>query len=314
MLNRRLLRIKVMQSLYSYFTQEGSDLPSGEKALFLSIDRVYELYLHYLILPIELANAAEVQMEEARNKALPTEADLNPNRRFVDSFVIEALRKNPALQREVSNRKISWSANQDEVKKLWRQIKKSDLYFDFLNGENHLSAHRKFVEKIIRDFVIDNESIYSIFQERSIYWDFEDNDFATNMAIRYFGKIKSVEKYKPLPGIYKDEEDDKRFVKNLFRKTITHDEENSKLISQKTRNWDVDRIAAMDVLLMKMAITEFTQLSSIPVKVSLNEYIEISKLFSTPKSKVFINGVLDKLLAQFSREDKIKKTGRGLMQ
>ena len=314
MLNRRILRVKVLQSLYAYFQSDGSDLAKAEKSLKMSIERVYELYLHYLILPVELANAAEVQMEESRNKALPTEEDKNPNRKFVDSFLVEALRTNPALQRKVTDYKVSWSADTDLVRKLWKKLKDSKLYQDFLEEEDNSASHRKFVEKIYSQFILDNDDFYSHFQERSIFWDFEDSDYCINMAIRYVGKIKSIEKYKPLPEMYKDPEEDDRFVKNLFRKAINNNKENSKLIEDKTQNWEVERIAVMDVLLMKMAITEFLNFSSIPVKVTMNEYIELSKQFSTQKSKIFINGVLDKLLAEFNREDKLKKTGRGLMQ
>jgi N utilization substance protein B len=303
-----------MQSLYAYFQSDSVDLHNGEKAMMLSVDRIYDLYLHYLILPIELADTAEIQMEEDRNKALPSEEDKNPSRRFVDSYAIEALRQNPVLKRKVQDRKISWGADQEAITKLWRKIKKSDLYKEYLNAEEHPAIHRKFVEKIFTKFVVDNDDIYSLFQERSIHWDFDDNDFATHMAIRYFSKIKAVDRYKPLPGMFKDEEEDLRFVKNLFKRTVNNNQENSKLIDEKTKNWEVERIATLDVLLMKMGITEFLHFSSIPEKVTLNEYIEISKLFSTPKSKIFINGVLDKLLAEFKAEKRIKKTGRGLMQ
>jgi N utilization substance protein B len=156
--------------------------------------------------------------------------------------------------------------------------------------------------------------LYGSFQEKSIFWDYEDSDFAINMAIRFLGKIKTEDKYRPIPDMYKDEEEDKRFVKNLFGRTIENNEENSRLIDEKTKNWEVERIAVLDVLFMKMAITEFLHFSSIPVKVTLNEYIEIAKFFSTPKSKVFINGVLDKLLAEFKSHKRINKLGRGLMQ
>ena len=314
MLNRRILRVKVMQSLYSFFQSEDADLAKSEKALRMSLQRVYELYLHFLILPIELANAAEVQMEEARNKALPTEEDINPNRKFVDSYLIKALRENASLQRKVTDFKVSWSADTDLVRKLWKKIKESDLYKAFLEEDDYPASHRKFIEKVYSQFLVDNEDLYVHFQERSIFWDFEDSDYAINMAMRYFGKVKSEENYRPVPEMYKDPEEDERFVKNLFLKTINNDKEDSKLIDGKTKNWEVERIALMDVLLMKMAITEFLYFSSIPIKVSLNEYIELSKLFSTVKSKVFINGVLDKLLAEFKRENKLKKTGRGLMQ
>jgi N utilization substance protein B len=303
-----------MQALYAFFQSKDTDIAKAEKNLMLSIQRVYELYLYFLTLPLELANIAEVQMEEARNKALPSEADINPNRRFVDSYVIKALRENAILQRKVADAKISWSSDQEMLRKLWKNVKESELYREYMEGEDHPAVHRKFVERIFSQFVLDNDVIYSLFQERSIYWDFEDCDFTISMVIRYIDKIKSEEKYKVLPEMFKDEEEDKRFVKNLFRRTISNDKENSKMIDEKTQNWDMDRIALLDVLLMKMALTEFMHFTSIPVKVSLNEYIEISKLFSTPKSKVFINGVLDKLLSELKEAKKLKKTGRGLIQ
>lgn len=314
MLNRRLLRVKVMQSLYAHFQSENADRFKSEKNLLLSINRVYELYLLYLVLPLELADIAEVQMEEARNKVLPTDEDKNPNRKFVDSFLIQNLRNNSQLKSKIEERKLSWSAEQDTLKKLWKKIKQSSLYLNFLSEEDHPQSHRKFIEKLYATFIIDNEDLYGSFQEKSIYWDFEDSDFAIHMAMRYLGKIKSAENFRTIPDMYKDEEEDLRFVKNLFKRTLDNDEENSRLIDEKTKNWEVERIAVLDVLFMKMAITEFLHFSSIPVKVTLNEYIEMAKLFSTPKSKVFINGVLDKLLAEFKEQKRIVKMGRGLMQ
>lgn len=314
MLNRRLLRVKVMQSLYAHFQSENADRFKSEKNLLLSINRVYELYLLYLVLPLELADIAEVQMEEARNKVLPTDEDKNPNRKFVDSFLIQNLRNNSQLKSKIEERKLSWSAEQDTLKKLWKKIKQSSLYLNFLSEEEHPKSHRKFIEKLYSTFIVDNEDLYSSFQEKSIYWDYEDSDFAIHMAMRYLGKIKSAENFRTIPDMYKDEEEDLRFVKNLFKRTLDNDEENSRLIDEKTKNWEVERIAVLDVLFMKMAITEFLHFSSIPVKVTLNEYIEMAKLFSTPKSKVFINGVLDKLLAEFKEQKKIVKMGRGLMQ
>lgn len=315
MLNRRLLRIKVMQTLYGFFQSEDADRVKEEKNLLLSIDRIYDLYLYYVILPVELARVAEVQMEEARNKVMPTQEDLSPNRRFVESYLITALESNAQLKKLLDQRKVSWSAENELLHKLWKKIKVSDSYKKFLNNpEDHPAAHRKYLERLYEEFVLDNDDLYSVFQEKSIYWDYEDNDFGVQMAMRYFSKIKSEENFKAIPAKYKDAEEDEEFVKNLFRKAIQHNEEISSWIEGKTQNWEVDRIASMDVLLMKMAIVEFLHFPSIPVKVSMNEYIEISKLFSTPKSKVFINGVLDKLLKDFNEKKLIKKRGRGLME
>jgi len=304
-----------MQALYGFFQSEDVDFVKAEKNLLLSIDRIYDLYLYYLCLPLELARVAEVQMEEARNKVMPTQADLSPNRKFIDSYMLKALEENKALQKLLDQRKVSWSAQNEELHKLWKKVKASDVYQRFLaNPDEHPATHRKFIDELYKEFVLDSENLYSIFQEKSIYWDFEDNDFAVQMAMRYFSKIKSAENYKAIPEKYKDKEEDEEFVKSLFRKAIKQNEEISGWIEGKTQNWEVDRIATMDVLLMKMAIVEFIHFTSIPVKVSLNEYIEISKLFSTPKSKVFINGVLDKLLKEFNEKDMIKKRGRGLME
>lgn len=315
MLNRRLLRIKVMQTLYGFFQSEGADPVKEEKNLLLSIDRIYDLYLYYLSLPIELAHIAEIQMEEGRNKVMPTENDLTPNRKFVDSFIIKALENNTELKKLLETRKVSWSAENEQLHKLWKKIKNSEIYQKFLySTDDHPAAHRKFIDKLYNDFILDSDDLYSSFQEKSIYWDYEDNDFAVQMAMRYFDKIKSEDNYKVIPPKYKDAEDDALFVRNLFKKCVKHNEEISEWIEGKTQNWEVDRIATMDVLLMKMAVVEFLHFPSVPVKVSMNEYIEISKLFSTPKSKLFINGVLDKLVKDFTDQKLIKKKGRGLMQ
>lgn len=315
MLNRRLLRVKVMQALYAFFQSTGNDIGRAERELLLSVDRVYDLYLHYLMLPAEILRLAEIQIEEARNKALPSEEDLNPNRKFVDNPVIHKLVNNRNLLYAAEKNKISWSKDQDLVKMIWKKIKESQLYREYMiSADDSEAIHRNFLMKIFSSLLLDYDLIYSHFQERSIYWEEEDSDFAIHMALRFIKKIKAgTDEAEKLPIPYKDEED-KAFVKDLFRKTISHNKENDQLISSKAANWEIERIAVLDVIIMKMAITEFLHLPTIPVKVTLNEYIEISKFFSSPKSKMFINGILDKLLINFQNESRIKKIGRGLMQ
>ena len=315
MLNRRLLRVKVMQALYAFFQSAGNDIGRAERELFLSIERVYDLYLHYLMLPAELLQVAEVQMEEARNKILPTEEDLNPNRKFIDNPVIHKLATNRHLLYAAEKSKVSWSKDQDLVKLIWKKIKESQLYREYMiSADDSEALHRNFLMKIYSSLLLDSDLLYSHFQERSIYWEEEDSDFALHMAIRFIKKIKAKEENaEKLPPMYKDEED-RDFVKNLLRKTISHNKENDELVASKASNWEIERIAVLDVIIMKMAITEFLHLPTIPVKVTLNEYIEISKFFSSPKSKMFINGILDKLLISFKEESRIRKVGRGLMQ
>ena len=312
MLNRRLLRVKVFQALYGYFQSEDADIVKGEKALFLSIDRVYQLYLHFLMLPLEIAHIAQLQMEEAKGKVLPSKEDIEPNLKFIDGYVLKALEGNHLLKKKANDQQVSWVQHQELLQRIWRKVKTSDFYSQYINNEG--ADHRKFIIQLYQRYILDNEDLYTQFQEQSIYWDFEDCDFAINMAIRYFDKIKSEELYKQLPAQYKDNEDDVLFVRDLYRKTIANNADNTRFIEEKTKNWEVERIALLDVILMKMAITEFLQFPSIPVKVTLNEYIELAKQFSSPKSKLFINGVLDKLLIEFKNNNQLKKSGRGLIQ
>lgn len=304
-----------MQALYAFFQSSSTELSKGENELFLSIDRLYDLYLFFLQLPVELAELAEVQQMEAKNKALPTHEDLNPNRSFIDNLVVMNLRSNEVFQTTLKNRKISWAADRDELKRLLKDLRSASFFLNYINEEEKTFENdRKFILEFYKKMVIDSEMLYQIFNERSIYWDYDDVDFAISMATKHIKKVKENDSNGTIMAMYKDELDDKDFVKTLFRKTIVDNNQNTLLIEEKTKNWDVDRIAVMDVLCMKMAMTELTQFSSIPIKVSLNEYIEISKLFSSPKSKVFINGILDKLVADFKAADKIKKMGRGLME
>lgn len=315
MLNRRILRVKVMQALYAFFQSSNTELSKGENELFHSIDRLYELYLFFLQLPVELADLADAQQTEAKNKALPTHEDLNPNRSFVENLVVDNLRGNEVFQATLKNRKISWAADRDDLKRLLKDLRSASFFVSYINeNEKTFETDKKFILEFYKKIVIDSEMLYQLFNERSIYWDYDDVDFAISMATKHIKKLKASDNTPSIMGMYKDEEDDKNFIKTLYRKTIVDNNDNTALIEEKTKNWDVDRIAVMDVLCMKMAITELTQFSSIPIKVTLNEYIEISKLFSSPKSKVFINGILDKLVIDFKEAGKIKKTGRGLME
>ncbi|NBG67285.1 transcription antitermination protein NusB [Acidiluteibacter ferrifornacis] len=316
MLNRRILRVKVMQALYAFFQSSSTELSKGEKELFLSIERMYDLYLYFLLLPIELAELAEAQQMEAKNKALPTDEDLNPNRTFVDNEIIRQLRENETIQSAFKSHKISWAADRDDLKRLLKELRATPLFQNYIHSEEKgFDRDRKFLMDFYKEVVSESEMLQNLFHERSIYWDHDDVDFAISMALKHVKKIKSeTSAGGNLMAMFKDDLDDRDFVKNLFRKTIINNNENTKLIEEKTKNWDVERIAVLDVLCMKMAITELTEFSSIPIKVTLNEYIEVSKLFSSPKSKVFINGILDKLVADFKEAKKIRKVGRGLME
>ncbi|MGB3947299.1 MAG: transcription antitermination protein NusB [Bacteroidia bacterium] len=304
-----------MQALYGFFQSDNKDLPKAERELFNGIDKIYDLYIYQLAFLVELKHVATSLMEDAKNKRLPTKDDLEPNLKFIENKFINQLAENIHLKREMNNRKISWNNEYELVKKVFNLIKASDEYGKYMNvSDNSYKTDRKFIGEIFKEYVADYELLNHLYEERNLHWG--DDIYIVNPMI-----VKTIEGFKedatpefPLLPLYKDREEDEQFMKELFRQTAINDEETKKLIGEKTKNWEVERIAMMDVLLMQMAITEVLHFSSIPVKVTLNEFIEISKMYSTPKSKVFINGILDKLVADFKAENKLTKTGRGLME
>ena len=314
MLNRRYLRIKVMQALYAFFQSNNKDLPLGEKDLFSGIEKIYNLYIHQLAFFIELNHVAIILSEEAKNKRLPTSNDLNPNLKFINNKFILQLIDNIHLKREMNNRKISWTNEFELVKKIFNNIKATKEYEDYMeNSDDSYNTDLLFILHVFKEQMADYEILNHFYEEKSLHWG--DDIYIVNPMV-----VKTIESFKensklefPLLPLYKDLEEDVQFVKDLFRQTVIKEAETKKLIAEKTKNWEVDRIAMMDVLLMQMAITEILFFSNIPVKVSLNEFIEISKIYSTPKSKLFINGILDKAISQLTKEKKIKKIGRGLV-
>lgn len=316
MLNRRYLRIKAMQSVYSFFQSEDADLGAGEKDMLRSIDRTYDLYLTSLIFPCELADFAANKQEIGRNKLLPTKEDLNPNTKFIDNRLIKKIRESSAVKREVNAHRIGWQDDQgiDLIRKTWESIRNWDAYKVYMSSGIHSwEEDAEFVTDIFRKFVGDSDLFEQYIEEISLHWPGDMNMAVAPALLKTCEAAKEEEELKLAP-LYKDPEDDRKFVLELFRKTVLENEASSALIGEKTKNWEVDRIAVMDVILMQMAITELKNFPSIPVKVTLNEYIEISKTYSTPKSRQFINGILDKLVADFREKGWIQKSGRGLME
>lgn len=314
MLNRRHLRIKVLQALYAFYQSKKEDVIPAEKEMFNAVDRIYELYLMLLLTFGELKSKAAHRIEENKKKMLPTADDLNPNRKFVDSRIIQILEEQPTLRSEAENRKVNWlGAEEQEIfRKMYLQIRDSETYFEFMdNGDDSFEDDKAFAVQLFKHEIANNQALYDYFEEKSIHW-MDDIDLACSMVIKTIKSFKEDEAPQILP-LYKPDDDEKDFIQTLFRKTIAREKENIQLIDELTQNWEIDRIAKMDVLLMKMAITELQEFNNIPKKVTLNEYIEISKFYSTPKSNVFINGVLDKAIDRLEKENKIQKVGRGLM-
>ncbi|CAN5408560.1 transcription antitermination factor NusB [soil metagenome] len=310
MLSRRQLRIKVLQSLYSYFQSGTNDLKTAENELFRSIDKTLELYYLLLLFFTELAHDDLLDSEDLQRKYFPKDEEVHARRRFHQVGFVSALEESDIFKERVVNYKCSWQNDQDLVRKIFLDMKKSEEYKKFMTAE--ASQEKEFLLQVIRMFIEKSEAMQSALQERSIYWG-EDLSFCCHLMIKTVKEFYDRGKLE-FPSLYKDEKDDKEFVKLLFEKTILNNHDFETSISAKTKNWDVERIAMMDILLMKMALAEMMTFESIPVKVSINEYIDISKEYSTPKSKLFINGIIDKLASDYKAEGKIIKTGRGLVE
>jgi N utilization substance protein B len=263
---------------------------------------------------IELQKFAVKRIENRKNKRLPSEEDLNPSLRFVQNELLNALVNSDSLQKKVEKYKISWIDHDDVIQKLYKTIEDSNTFKKFMNGtEYDVETQKNFVLKIYREFVADNEILQDLFEEKSIHWT-DDHYFVCGYLVKFFkGFASKFSENFRAPELYKDLEDDLDFVKTLYRQTLVHDEAYQEIIMEKAKNWDADRIAIVDFILMKMAVCELVKITSVPVKVTLNEYIELSKTYSTPKSKVFINGILDKIVPDLKEKGEIRKIGRGLM-
>ncbi len=311
MLTRRHLRIKTMQTLYAYFKHDNGDIAFYEKELFKSLDKIYDLYITILALFADIHHTAHLVIEENKHKRLPSAQDLNPNLKFIQSPLLIAISESPELKKEIANRKISWQNDYDLVRKLFAEIRQGDAYDAYMaTPVGNVKEDREFFISLVSDVLAEHGLLIHLFEEKNIHWT-DDSFVAFSMVIRTFENFTGQFKLLPL---YKDAEDDKAFASTLFRQTILNNEAFEKLIDAKTKNWELERIAAMDILLMKMAIAEFINITNVPVKVSLNEYIDISKEYSTPNSRTFINGVLDKIIVDLRNDNKIQKTGRGLLE
>ena len=313
MINRRVLRIKALQVLYSHFKNGDQTMQNAENQLLFSIKKSYDLY-HYLFWFIkEVADFAEDRIELNKKKNFPTENDLHPNRKFVDNKLIKLINDNIQLNDYISVNKISWINNPELVKLFYHKMIESELYAAYIQGDSStFEEDKKFVAKLYSSLLLEFDELYHLLEEQSIYWN-DEIDFVINMVaktIKTFTLSKGADA--SLMPQFKDE-DDVHFVKTLVRKSILHHAEYQKLIQESTSNWEIERIAYIDNIIMLLAITEMVEFSQIPLKVTFNEYIDLAKLYSTQKSSIFINGIIDKIGKQLIDEGKVKKTGRGLI-
>ena len=313
MISRRLLRIKALMALYAYNRREDDDLVKAEAELMYSIRKTYDLYHYIMMLVTEIADIASDKIEQSLLKKMPTPEDLNPNRRFIDNRNIAQIEKNTALKRYISESGLSWVNYLHIPRTLYNKMTGWDVYQQYMNSlDNNYQADKKFVISLITDLFLNSEDLHTCLEEQSIYWN-DDLEYVLVMIEKTLKKFKaeSGERGALMP-LFKNQEDEE-FVKILFRKTILHAAEYSSLIETNTTNWEVERIALMDILVMEMAITEILEFPEIPVKVTLNEYIEIAKYYCTSKSSTFVNGILDNIIKEIREKGLFNKSGRGLL-
>ena len=307
MINRVLIRLKVIQVIYAYYQNGGRNLEAAEKELFYSLSKAYDLYKYLLLLMIEVTQFAERRIDNRRNKLRPTYEDLNPNTRFIDNAFMAQLMQNAQLEEFRANQKRTWDDEGDFVKHLFEKIEQTKAYQEYM-AKDALTYEddRELWRKLYRTTIGQNETIDEILEEQSLYW----ND---DKAIVDTFVLKTIKRFDPENGAeqelmpeYKDDED-KEFARKLLRTAITGAEAYRKLMENNAKNWDMERFAFMDILIMQVALAEIFAFPSIPVSLTLNEYVEIAKMYSTPKSGGFINGMLDSIVNQLKSENKLNK-------
>jgi len=312
MINRRHIRVKVMQSVYAMIQSHNDDIVKEEKFVKHSIKKMFDLYVLLLQLLVEVQKLAEQKLEISKKKYLATKEDLSPNRKFVENKLIKKLAESNSLLIYVEAHKLNnWLLDDEYVKIIWEKLQKSDLFSRYLNTiEDSYKVDKSFVIEFFRDIIAPNQKLSDYFEDQIITW-VDDIPFVNTWVIRSLNNQNSNGNFM-LGSLYKNE-DDENFVSELFKKVILNHHTFENDIKTHTPNWESDRIAGMDMILIKMGISEFLYFPSIPTRVTINEYIEIAKDYSTQKSGYFVNGVLDKLSKEFEKEKRLVKVGRGLL-
>lgn len=307
MINRVLIRLKIVQIVYAYYQNGGKNLDTAEKELFFSLSKAYGLYNYLLLLMVEVTKQANKRLNAAKNKLVPTKEELFPNTKFVENRFIAQLEVNKQLLEFSNNQKKTWENEADFVKTLCDKILESDIYKEYMASEtSSYEEDRELWRKLYKNIIFNNIELDQVLEDQSLYWN-DDKEIVDTFVLKTIKRFdeKNGAKQELLPE-FKDEED-QDFARRLFRRTILNADYYRHLISENTKNWDLDRVAFMDVVIMQIALAEILSFPNIPVSVSLNEYVEIAKLYSTPKSGGFINGTLDGIVNSLKKENKLTK-------
>ena len=307
MINRVLIRLKIVQIVYAFYQNGGKNLDTAEKELFFSLSKAYDMYNYLLLLMVEITKQAERKQSAAKSKLLPTAEELYPNTKFVDNRFIAQLEVNKQLLEFSETQKKTWENESEFVKSLCEKIMDTDIYKEYMASEtSSYEEDRELWRKIYKRMIFNNDELDQVLEDQSLYWN-DDKEIVDTFV------LKTIKRFEEQNGAdqellpeFKDDED-QDFARRLFRRTILNADYYRHLISENTRNWELDRVAFMDVIIMQIALAEILSFPNIPVSVSLNEYVEIAKLYSTPKSGSFINGTLDGIVNMLKKENKLTK-------
>lgn len=309
MINRALLRIKAVQVLYAEQINRQTNVKVAEKDLKTSIGKAYDLYIYFLQLIVELTRYAEYRIDAAKHKLLPSSEDLNPNTKFIDNSFVRQLSENETLNQYVTKNQCTWDEHRNFLKKLLSEIYETAFYKEYMESEScDYEADKNVWRKIVKNIFQNDEELYSELEEMSIYW-LDDIEIVSSFV------VKTIKQFQEGNGASQSilpmysNSDDEEFIMELLDLVLENDGEYSKMIDKYTQNWDIDRIALMDTIIMKMAIAELLHFPTIPVKVTLNEYIELAKNYSTNRSGNFVNGILDKLVTDLKKNHQLQKVG-----
>jgi len=315
MLNRRHLRIKALQNIFAWHMADKKDIKGDLKTLMQSIDSVYEMYIWMLSLMVEVTEFTANDAAERANKFIKTAEDINPNMKLLHNKFSILLQQNPDYVSAIKKYKVDWGFDPEIRKTVYNSLKASKEYADYLVDPNEsLESSKDIIKYIFRKIILKNQAIIQVFEEKFINWQV-DHEVMKGMVAKTLKNFTSDDPFKnKLTEISADWVEDSKFVQDLFVHTLQNDAKYQEMIADRTKNWESERIALMDTILMKMAICELLNFPSIPVKVTINEYLELSKDYSTPKSNSFINGILDKILGDLKKNNTIKKIGRGLIE
>ena len=313
MLNRRHIRIKVLQVLFAYYNDDEPNAAGYEKMLFESVNRFRDLYVAFIQLMVEMHSLSIEKIEAGMNKKLPSHEDLHPNTKFAANSVLRILSHSKSLEKATKENHLKWTENRDLLKQMFKDIQECSEYQEYLASEVRGFEHDKeSVVKLFKRHLVNFELMHDYLEEQGIFWN-DDIDLTASMVLRSLKAIKESDTDIEFLPLWKEGDEEEEFCRQLFRKTLSTGADTKERVALVTPNWETDRIAIMDLVLLKMAIAEAIYFESIPTKVTMNEYIELAKFYSTPKSATFINGVLDTLMPKMVEEGKIKKVGRGLI-